>query len=241
MNTAMAAAIEKAGGPLPIEAEFDAQLSRMVERAISGGAKPEKLAACMERAATKLRDAGQGEFASDGHGQLAPSPQPQIASGGPTGVADKANVLVPPSRDPSPEITHSEAGRVLRTARPPGAGAMQPRAYETRIAVRGESWLVSYALPNGPRVLEMTWDDAEAMERRMVREGGERLVGGLVLAALRKEREGLGVVAGGMKIGKTLPPAAIAKVADEWSPERVAAKARAHMRQFQLTGETNAA
>ena len=110
---------------------------------------------------------------------------------------------------------------------------MQRRAFETMNRVRGESWLLSYAVPGGPQVLELTWDSAEAIERRMFREGSERLLSCVVLGALRKEKEKLGRVAGHQIIGKTLSPVTIAKVADEYQPEKLHAKGRAVLRQFQ--------
>lgn len=253
-ETAMAAALRKAGGPLPILAEFEAQLVRMIERAQQRGASLEDLAAVLERAAQKLRGEGQLLVAVKGQpnpanpaqterdgkanvvvpdvGQVPPAdPSQPIASGeGQCLDADKAKLYMPPTREP---LTVSEAGRILRSVQQPGAGSLQRHAYEVRAALRGESWLLTYCVPGGPQLLELTWDDADGMERRMFREGGERLHAAVVIRALRKEAESLGKVSGHQKIGGTLTPAIIAKVSEEYEFASLCTKARNYLRRFQ--------
>lgn len=186
------------------------------------------------------RDGEAMHATPQGQSNVANPSQPEASGEGLTTLAMMIgrDIDTSPARPP---VTLTEAGRVLQKARAPGAGAMSARSYETRLAIRGESWLMSYAIPGGPAVLEMTWDSAEAMECRMIGEGGERLHAGVLLRALRKEGEALGRIAGHQVIGKTLPPAAIKRVADELEPQKAATKARAWLRKFQAEELTHGA
>jgi hypothetical protein len=177
-------------------------------------------------AADPSRGAGHFTFASDGHRRDVPPRDTEIANGaGHRTVADKASVVVPPARD-----TLTEAARVLRRA--PGSGALQRRAYETRDRLRGESWLLTFTIPDGPRLLALTWGEAEAMGRRMAKEGGERMVAAAALAALIKEGNLLGRVSPDQIIEKTLSPAAIDRVAQLLEPEKLQALGRKATREF---------
>lgn len=214
------------------------------------------------------RDAGQRKFASAGHlpdapsrdepnslaemGQcpiadkaivmMPPASEPLSREGGQPNYADKATLVVPPSRD----IPLSDAARAMRheqLRRGPGAGALGPRYHEVRAAIRGESWLLSYAPPNSPRVLGMHVSEIRQMKLRMAKEGIQRGYAALVIGAIEGELKLLGRVSDDAIVEKVLSPAAIARVADKVGPDsNIADKARRHWDSFvtELHGGTHA-
>lgn len=148
--------------------------------------------------------------------------------------ANQAMDEMPASRDTisaAAQILSNEAHRQMKT-RPPGAGAMQARAYETRARVFGESWLLSYAIPNGPRLLSIRAGEVRPMMRRLATEGAERAHSVLLLHAIGKELKALGQVDDSVTIEKILPPATVARIATAYAPENVIAAARDHFDRF---------
>lgn len=170
-----------------------------------------------------------------GNGPLGCVPSQELA-GGPSPPDTRSDSTVPHAREP----TLSEAAKILRRA--PGSGALRPTSLEEHRAIRGESWLLRYAIPDGPQILDLTWYNARKMEERLFKEGGQRILASVVLAALRKEKEKLGQVSDDEIIRKTFAtsPATLAKIADQYEPDRVYEKGRALLRQFQRDELTSA-
>lgn len=163
-------------------------------------------------------------------GHWAPAnPSPSIANG--KGHATDANrgqpTCVPPARE-----TVSAAGRILQSVRKPGAGALQARAYETQARIRGESWLLSYAYPDGPLAVESRYADLEPMFRRNAREGAKHAFAAAVAHRLKVEMDKAGRCAPDLVVSKTLPPSVLAKIAADLEPQAIAAKARDVLRHF---------
>lgn len=125
------------------------------------------------------------------------------------------------------EPTVSQAGRILRLARPAGAGALRAAAFSARQSVRGESWLLNYQIPDGPRLLSLRWGEVLPMAKRMVREVGHRGFAAVLLRAIHAEGEKIGKMPEDGTVESTLPPAIIAKLSEELSPDKAVAEARA--------------
>jgi hypothetical protein len=190
-------------------------------------------------AETSSGDEGHEPIAESGQDVRASSPDETSREDGQTSLADPAIVPVPPSRD---ELT--DAGRTLRQERErlrqsPGAGAMQARAYETRARVFGESWLLTYAIPDGPRLLSLRAGEVRPMMQRMAREGAARVHAWVLLQAVATELDAMGQVHEDMKLENVLLPATVARLADAYAPDVLMAKARAHFNSFQKLENAN--
>jgi hypothetical protein len=132
---------------------------------------------------------------------------------------------------------HAPPAEAKRTAPPvrgrtPGAGALQARAYETRATVRGESWLLSYCIPDGPRLLGLTRGELLPMAKRMAREAGHRGHAAVLLRALDSECTKLGKVSPDTVIEKILPPAVINRLTEELNADVVVAAGRDFFRSY---------
>jgi len=165
-------------------------------------------------AADNSSDAGQSESARS-QCKRAPSLETQpwaavLADGeGHRARADGANEVLPTAREP---ISVNEAGRVLQTARKPGAGALRPEAYAFRQQVRGESWLLSHRLAINDRpFMSFGVGEIRPMAQRTVREGA-LIMRDLVLLYATEQVVKKRRLQPEQQLGKTLTPADIAEI-----------------------------
>lgn len=133
----------------------------------------------------------------------------------------------------SGEVSPSLAGSVLaKHGHQMGAGALRPRAYEMRDKIRGESWLLSYQLPNGPQLMSLRAGEVPAMSKRLFREAGEHALAVILLREIELELGTLGNVQPDTVIGKLLPPAFTDRLARTHTPEIILRKGREVMKEL---------
>lgn len=224
-------------------AEFQVELSKLVEAYRNRGLPAASIASALEGAANSFRrkaDVGhilgaqQGQNSRVGGstpGGWTPQGEPYSRSVGHGSSAEDGQRCAAPLREPP---SPTEAARILQALKPrgPGAGAMRPGAYAARQAVRGESWLLTYQIPNGRDALSMRIGELLPTSQRMLRDGGSQLHAAVVLRRLHDEAQKLGQVSPDQIVGKTLPPAVIDRLSEELTPERVIVEAAKWGRKF---------
>ena len=101
--------------------------------------------------------------------------------------------------------------------------ALSARDYERRAEIRGESWLLSYAIPGGPVLLDMPATALAKMRDRMMKEAVDRGQAALLINAIMREVDKRGRLGDGdmRPVRDFLTPRIIATLTTRYSAEAI--------------------